>query len=143
MLQLLERKISLLFCLFFVVVVYIFIYYILLSAFLVFFFFFFFFLLSAFFSIRNLLSAFLHSHPPSAGIWSASYRHPKTRPLWSLFCELGTSSQDQFCLEIEVYLWRKREKQLFSKTVIASKLTCQRTLEINKTNNAHLCRSRC
>ena len=28
----------------------------------------------------------------------------------SLLCELGISSQDQFCLEIEVNLWRKKGK---------------------------------
>ena len=27
-----------------------------------------------------------------------------------LFCELGISSQDQFCLEIEINLWRKKRK---------------------------------
>ena len=57
----------------------------------------------------------------------------------SLFCELGISSQDQFCLEIEVNLWRKKGKQIFSKTVRASKLTWQRTLQMN---NAHLDRNR-
>ena len=34
----------------------------------------------------------------------------------SLYCELGISSQDQFCLEIleiEVNLWRKKGKQIF------------------------------
>jgi len=46
----------------------------------------------------------------------------------SLFCELGISLQDQFCQEIEVNLWRKRGKQIFSKTVRASKLTWQGTL---------------
>ena len=46
----------------------------------------------------------------------------------SLFCELGISSQDQFCLEIEVNLWRKKGKQIFSKTVRASELTWQGTL---------------
>ena len=46
----------------------------------------------------------------------------------SLFCELGISSQDQFCLEIEVNLRRKKGKQIFSKTVRASKLTWQGTL---------------
>ena len=33
----------------------------------------------------------------------------------SLYCELGISSQDQFCLEIleiEVNLWRKKGKQI-------------------------------
>ena len=45
----------------------------------------------------------------------------------SLFCELGISSQDQFCLEIEVNL-RKKKKKIFSKTVGASKLTWQGTL---------------
>ena len=38
-----------------------------------------------------------------------------------LFCELGISSQDQFCLKIEVNLWRKKGKQIFSKTVRANK----------------------
>ena len=47
---------------------------------------------------------------------------------YSLFCELGISLQDQFCLEIEVNLWRKKGKQLFLKTVHASKLTWQGTL---------------
>ena len=46
----------------------------------------------------------------------------------SLFCELGISSQDQFCLEIDVNLWRKKGKQIFSKTVRASELTWQGTL---------------
>ena len=46
----------------------------------------------------------------------------------SLFCECGISLQDQFCLEIEVNLWRKKGKQIFSKTVPASKLTWQGTL---------------
>ena len=46
----------------------------------------------------------------------------------SLFCEFGISSQDQFCLEIEVNLWRKKGKQIFSKTVRASKLNWQGTL---------------
>ena len=41
----------------------------------------------------------------------------------TLFFELGISSQDQFCLEIEVNLWRKKGKQIFSKPVRASKLT--------------------
>ena len=45
----------------------------------------------------------------------------------SLFYELGISSQDQFCLEIEADLWRKKGKQIFSKTVRASKLTWQIT----------------
>ena len=44
-----------------------------------------FFGLSAFFSIRLLLSAFFHPHPPSVGIRSAYYRHPggigRYRPL--------------------------------------------------------------
>ena len=34
----------------------------------------------------------------------------------SLYCELGISSQDQFCLEIleiEVNSWRKKGKQIF------------------------------
>ena len=57
----------------------------------------------------------------------------------SLFCELGISSQDQFCLYIKVNM-EKRGRQIFSKIVRASKLTRQRTLEIN---NAHLDRSRC
>ena len=39
---------------------------------------------------------------------------------FSLFCELRISSQDQFCLEIEVNLRRKEGKQIFSKTVRAS-----------------------
>ena len=47
----------------------------------------------------------------------------------SLFCELGISSQDQFCLEIEVNLWRKKGKQIFSKNVRASKLTWQGILQ--------------
>ena len=58
----------------------------------------------------------------------------------SLFCELGISSQDQFCLEIEVNLGRKKEKQIFLKTPRDSKLTWQKTLQIN---NAYLDRSRC
>ena len=45
----------------------------------------------------------------------------------SLFCELGISSQNQFCLEIEVNLRRKKGKQMFSKTVRDSKLTWQGT----------------
>ena len=46
----------------------------------------------------------------------------------SLFCELEIFSQNQFCLEIEVNLLRKKGKQIFSKTVRASKLTWQGTL---------------
>ena len=46
----------------------------------------------------------------------------------SLFCELGIFSLNQFCLEIEVNLLRKKGKQIFSKTVRASKLTWQGTL---------------
>ena len=46
----------------------------------------------------------------------------------SLFCELGISSQDQFCLQIEVNLRRKKGKEIFSKTVGATKLTWQETL---------------
>ena len=53
----------------------------------------------------------------------------------SLFCELGISSQDQFCLQIEVNLRRKKGKEIFSKTVGATKLTWQET--------AHLDRNRC
>ena len=56
-----------------------------------------------------------------------------------LFCELGISWQDQFCLEKEINLWRKKKgKLIISKTVRASKLTWQRTLQIN---NLHLDRS--
>ena len=47
----------------------------------------------------------------------------------SLFCELEISLQDQFCLEIEVNLWRKKGKQIFSKNVRASKLTWQGILQ--------------
>ena len=47
----------------------------------------------------------------------------KTRPL-SLFCELGISSHDQLCLKVDVNLWRKKGKQIFSKTVRGSELTC-------------------
>ena len=36
----------------------------------------------------------------------------------SLFCELGISSQDQFCLEIEVNLWRKKESKYFRKLYV-------------------------
>ena len=46
----------------------------------------------------------------------------------SLFCELGIFSQDHFGLEIEVNLLRKKGKQIFLKTVRASKLTWQGTL---------------
>ena len=49
----------------------------------------------------------------------------------SLFCELGISTQDQFSLEIQVNLWRKTGKQIFSKTVLASNLTWQRTPQIH------------
>ena len=42
-----------------------------------FFFFFLLFLLSEFFSIRIFPSAFSHPHPPSAGIRSAFYSHPR------------------------------------------------------------------
>ena len=49
----------------------------------------------------------------------------------SLFCELGISSQDQFCLYIKVNM-EKRGRQIFSKIVRASKLTRQRTLQIYK-----------
>ena len=116
MLQRLERKISLLFCLFvcLFVVFYLFIYlfchpHFSFSSFYLFIFCHLHFCIS----ISSFLSAFLHPHPPSAGIRSASYRHPKTRSLWSLFCELGISLQDQFCLEIEVYLWKKRKTNIF------------------------------
>ena len=37
---------------------------------------------------------------------------------WSLFCELGISSQDQFCLEIEVNLWGKKESKYFRKLYV-------------------------
>ena len=47
---------------------------------------------------------------------------------FSLFRELRISSQDQFCLEIEVNLRRKKGKQIFSKTVRAKKWTWQGTL---------------
>ena len=47
----------------------------------------------------------------------------------SLFCELGISSQDQFCLEIKVNLCRKKGKQIFSKTGRASKITWQGILQ--------------
>ena len=57
----------------------------------------------------------------------------------SLFCELGNSSQDQFGLEIGVNLWRKKRKQIFSKTVRASKLR-NTGLQINNANHD---RSRC
>ena len=47
----------------------------------------------------------------------------------SLFCELGISSQDKFCLEIvDINLWRKKGKRIFSKTARAIKLTWQGTL---------------
>ena len=36
----------------------------------------------------------------------------------SLFYELGISSQDQFCLEIEVNLWRKKESKYFRKLYV-------------------------
>ena len=36
----------------------------------------------------------------------------------SLFCEFGISSQDQFCLEIEVNLWRKKESKYFRKLYV-------------------------
>ena len=36
----------------------------------------------------------------------------------SLFCELGISSQDQFCLETEVNLWRKKESKYFRKLFV-------------------------
>ena len=36
----------------------------------------------------------------------------------SLFCELGISSQDQFYLEIEVHLWRKKESKYFRKLFV-------------------------
>ena len=45
----------------------------------------------------------------------------------SLFCELGISSQDQFCLEMEVNLRRKEGKQIFSKNC-----TCQ---QVNMARN--------
>ena len=37
-----------------------------------------FFVMRIFFSIDIFPSAFSHPHPPSAGIWSAIYRHPLT-----------------------------------------------------------------
>ena len=36
----------------------------------------------------------------------------------SLFCELGISSQDQFCLEIGVNLWRKKDSKYFRKLFV-------------------------
>ena len=60
----------------------------------------------------------------------------------SLFSELGISSQDQFCLEIEVNLWRKKRKANSLKNC-----TCQQGNMARNTvlqiNNAHLDRSRC
>ena len=52
-----------------------------------------------------------------------------------LFCDFEIFSQDQFCLFME-----KKGRQILSKIVRASKLTRQRTLQIN---NAHLNRSCC
>ena len=45
----------------------------------------------------------------------------------SLFCELGTSLQDQFCLQIEVSLWRKKRK-----ANIFENCTCQ---QVDKAKN--------
>ena len=45
----------------------------------------------------------------------------------SLFCELGISSQDQFYLQIEVNLWRKKRK-----ANIFENCTCQ---QVNKAKN--------
>ena len=36
----------------------------------------------------------------------------------SLFCELRISLQDQFCLEKEVNLWRKKESKNFRKLYV-------------------------
>ena len=47
-----------------------------------------------------------------------------------LFCELGISSQDQFCLKIEVNLWRKKRK-----ANIFENCTCQ---QVNMTRNTAL-----
>ena len=44
----------------------------------------------------------------------------------SLLCDFGIFSQDQFCLQIEVNLWRKEEGKYFRK------LTCQ---QVNKAKN--------
>ena len=60
----------------------------------------------------------------------------------SLFCELGISLQDQFCLGIEVNLWRKKRK-----ANVFANCTCQQVNMARKTalqiNNAHLDRNRC
>ena len=58
----------------------------------------------------------------------------------SLFCELGISSKDKICIETEVNLREKKGQQIFPKTVRASKLIRQRTIQIN---NAHLDSTRC
>ena len=36
----------------------------------------------------------------------------------SLFCECGISLQDQFCLEKEVNLWRKKDSKNFPKIYV-------------------------
>ena len=36
----------------------------------------------------------------------------------SLFCDFGIFSQDQFCLQIEVNLWRKEEGKYFRKLYV-------------------------
>ena len=66
-----ERFLSLIVCLI------ILLFFLLPSTFLVFFLLTFF-VIRIFFSIRIFPSAFSHPHPPSAGIWSAIYRHPLT-----------------------------------------------------------------
>ena len=60
----------------------------------------------------------------------------------SLFSELGISSQDQFCLEIEVNLWRKKRKANNFKNCTSQQVNMERNTVL-QINNAHLDRSRC
>ena len=60
----------------------------------------------------------------------------------SLFSELGISSQDQFCLEIEVNLWRKKRKANSLKNCTRQQGNMARNTVL-QINNAHLDRSRC
>ena len=57
-----------------------------------------------FFLLLFLLSAFSHPHPPSAGIWSASYRHPIT--VKTISCEESNTIHPQI-LRI-VYLFASK-----------------------------------
>ena len=60
----------------------------------------------------------------------------------SLFYELGISSQDQFCLEIEVNLRKKKRKANIFENCRCQQVNMARNTAL-QINNAHLDRSRC